>query len=56
LTIALWVPFMLCTVYGIPFEVYPVLVAQIGAGETIAELILGRWLYLELKRRNLKFV
>lgn len=47
LTIALWVPFMLSSILGIPY--WPA-VAYVGAGEAIAEIGLGFPLYFSLKR------
>lgn len=48
LSVALWVPAMLYSLYGVP---YFITVLYVGLGESFAELILGRWLYLEIKKR-----
>ena len=48
LSVALWIPFMLHLLFGIP---YLITVFYVGVGEAVAELILGRWLYLEIERR-----
>lgn len=48
LSVALWVAFMLHLAYGLP---YWITVLYVGVGETIAELGLGRLLYLGLRGR-----
>ena len=48
LSVALWVPYILHLLFGVP---YLPTVFYVGTGEAVAELILGRWLYLEVERR-----
>jgi len=47
LSVALWVGFMLHYLYGLPLVMTIIFV---GMGESIAELVLGRWVYLEVEK------
>ncbi|MEM3579274.1 MAG: QueT transporter family protein [Candidatus Bathyarchaeia archaeon] len=47
-SVAFWVGYMLHMLYSLPLLET---IVYVGIGETIAEMVLGRWLYLELKKR-----
>lgn len=51
ISIALWVPYMICTVFQIPFIAYIPLVVSVGIGETIAEGAIGIPLALAVRKR-----
>jgi len=56
ISVALWVPYMLCTVFQIPFIMYWPLVLSVGIGETIAEVVIGVPLTLAVKNRVSKLI
>lgn len=56
ISVALWVPYMLCTVFQIPFIMYWPLVLSVGIGETIAEVVIGVPLTLAVKKRVSKMM
>jgi len=51
ISVALWVPYMLCTVFQIPFIAYIPLAVTVGVGETIAEAVIGIPLALAIRKR-----
>ena len=48
IAVALWVPYLLKSLFGLP---YLPSVMSVGAGEAVAELVLGRLVFLEMEKR-----